>query len=270
MLVDYHLHTTLCGHASGELEEYVRAASRKGLKEIGFSDHIILHIDNRDYSMPLSHLPNYIDAIHNLQSRFTEPRIKLGVEVDYSPDVVEEIDRTLNETRLDYVLGSVHTIRGWVFDDERYIAKYRNEDIGNLWKEYFKLVREAASTGLFDIMAHPDVIKKFGYKPNNNPYQLYVETVDAFKEAGVCVEVNTSGLRKPVHEVYPSPAFLDLCLKERLPITIGSDAHRPEEVGMDFETILPMLRTIGYEKVTTFSDRKRTSIPLECDCKDLQ
>ncbi len=263
MLVDYHVHTALCGHAEGDLQEYVRAAARIGLKEIGFSDHVIFHLDNRNYSMPLGRLPEYIDAIRDLQARFPEPRVKVGVEVDYAPGVVEAIDQTLGETKLDYVLGSVHTVRGWVFDDERYIARYQSEDIDSLWDEYFRLVQEAALTGLFDVMAHPDLVKKFGYRPKRDPSRLYAETVDAFKEAGVCVEVNTAGLRKPAREIYPCKAFLNLCFQERLPVTLGSDAHHPDEVGGGFEVALSTLRSIGYKEVSLFSGRERASALLE-------
>ncbi|MEM2906201.1 MAG: histidinol-phosphatase HisJ family protein [Candidatus Bathyarchaeia archaeon] len=263
VLVDYHVHTSLCGHAEGTPERYVRSAARKGLKELGFSDHLIFHLDNRDYSMPLSQLPEYIDSVRRLQARFSEPRVKLGVEVDYAPAVVEAIDRTLNGAKLDYVLGSVHTVRGWVFDDERYIARYKTEDIDRLWDDYFRLVQEAARTGLFDAIAHPDLVKKFGYRPKKDPARLYVEAVDAFKEAGVCVEVNTSGLRKPVREIYPSEAFLRLCFEEHLPVTLGSDAHSPYEVAEGFEQALSMLGRVGYKQVAVFSGRQRAYTLLE-------
>jgi len=262
MLVDYHVHTRLCGHAQGAPEEYVKAAAERGLREIGFSDHLIFHLDNREYSMPLSQLPEYIEAVREAQARFTKPQVKLGVEVDYSPDVVEAIDDTLSETRLDYVLGSVHTVHGWVIDDERYIARYQSEDIESLWEEYFRLVQEAARTRLFDVMAHPDLVKKFGYRPRKDLSGLYAETVDAFKQAGVCVEVNTAGLRKPVREIYPSGAFLNLCREERLPVTLGSDAHQPNEVGEGFEFALSMLKAIGYKEAVTFSGRARASTAL--------
>lgn len=263
MLVDYHVHTGLCGHAQGTPEEYLTIAARKGLKEVGFSDHLIFHLDNRNYSMPLSQLPEYIDLVRGLQPAMNEPNVKLGVEVDYAPEVVEAIDRTLGGTKLDYVLGSVHTVRGWVFDDEHYIARYAKEDIDRLWEEYFKLVQEAARTGLFDVMAHPDLVKKFGYRPRRDPWRLYVETLDAFKEAGVCIEVNTAGLRRPVREIYPSEAFVRLCSRERLPVTLGSDAHTPNEVGEGFEQALSMLLGIGYRQVAVFSGRQRAYTLLE-------
>lgn len=262
-LVDYHVHTPMCGHAVGELEDYVKAAQARGLHEIGFSDHLIFHMDNRDYSMPLKQFPLYIKAVEAVQRRFPRYQVKVGVEVDYFQGENDVIKSTFQGEPLDYVLGSVHCINGWVFDDERYISEYKRRDIDEFYEEYFKLVQEAALSGLFDVIAHPDVIKKFGYKPIRGIKSLYIETVQAFKEAGICVEVNTSGLRKPVHEIYPSVEFLKLCFEKGLPVTLGSDAHSPEEVGWCFDKAVDLLRNVGYREITVFTGRKRKAVMLE-------
>jgi len=262
MLMDYHVHTPLCGHAVGEPKEYMETALQRGLEEMGFSDHVILHVDRREYSMSLDQLPRYVQGVKALQRLFPNLPIKLGVEVDYSPSSVEKIRAVLRRYSFDYVLGSVHSMGDWFFDDNRYVGEYQRRDIGQVYEEYFRLMQEAALSGLFDIMAHPDLIKKFGYKPEDDPQPLYGETVEAFKDAGMCIEVNTSGLRKPVKEIYPNREFLKLCLENRIPVTLGSDAHQPKEVGQDLEKAIGLLKSVGYKELTLFTERKRKYAPL--------
>jgi len=150
----------------------------------------------------------------------------------------------------------------WFFDDNRYVGEYQKRDIDQVYEEYFRLVQEAALSGLFDVMAHPDLIKKFGYKPKDDPQPLYEKTVEVFKDAGVCIEVNTSGLRKPVKEIYPNRGCLKICLENHIPVTLGSDAHQPKEVGRDLEKALSLLKSVGYKELTLFTERKRKYTPL--------
>ncbi len=262
MLMGYHLHTPLCGHAVGEPKDYVEKALQRGLDEIGFSDHVILHMDRREYSMSVDQLPKYIQEVKALQRIFPNLPIKLGVEVDYSPSSAEKIRAVLRRYSFDYVLGSVHSLDDWVFDDNRYMDEYQRRDIGQVYEEYFRLVQDAALSGLFDIMAHPDLIKKFGYKPKYNLQPLYEKTVEAFKDAEICIEVNTSGLRKPVKEIYPNRKFLKLCLEDRIPVTLGSDAHQPKEVGQDLKKTISLLKVLGCKELTLFTGRKRKYVSL--------
>jgi len=197
-----------------------------------------------------------------LQRLFPNLPIKLGLEVDYSPSSVEKIGSMLRRYSFDYVLGSVHSMGDWFFDDNRYMDEYQRRGIDQVYKEYFRLMQEAALSDLFDIVAHPDLIKKFGHKPKDDPQPLYEETVEAFKNAGVCIEVNTSGLRKPVKEIYPNREFLKLCLENRIPVTLGSDAHQPKEVGQDLEKAISLLKSVGYKELTLFTEGKRKYIPL--------
>jgi len=212
--------------------------------------------------MRLDQLPRYVREVEALQRLFLNLSIKLGVEVDYSPGSVDKIRAVLRRYSFDYVLGSVHSMGDWFFDDSRYVGEYQRRDLGQVYSEYFRLMQEAALSGLFDIMAHPDLIKKFGHKPKDDPQPLYRETVGAFKDAGVCIEVNTSGLRKPVKEIYPSREFLKLCLENRIPVTLGSDAHQPKEVGQDLEKAISLLKSVGYKELTLFTERKRRYVPL--------
>ncbi|ACX51375.1 histidinol phosphate phosphatase HisJ family [Ammonifex degensii KC4] len=262
-LVDYHVHTARCGHAVGKVGEYLRQAERMGLKELGFADHLPLYFlppEKRDpgLAMPQTQLGEYVAEITGLKGKSTV-EVKLGIEADYVPGREEELRRLLSAYPFDYVLGSIHFLDGWGFDNPAEIEGYRGKDLDLLYERYFSLVQRLASSRLFDIVAHPDLIKKFGFLPSRNLKLLYEETVKAIAAADLAVEVNTAGLRHPVKEIYPAVEFLSLCRRYRVPVTLGSDAHRPEDVGRDFDRALDLLRGVGYYEVAIFTSRKRHS-----------
>ena len=263
-LVDYHLHTELCGHARGGLEDYVGRALELGLAEVGFCDHFpLLHLKDPTLSMTVEDLPRYLREVEELRGRFSGMlEIRVGIEVDYLPETLQQVSEMLEGLTLDYVMGSVHFLDGWGFDDPRYVGGYRGRDIRALWERYFQLLGDAAESGKFDVMAHPDLIKKFGYRPSGEVSDIYRRCLDRLAEAGVVVEVNTAGLRKPVGEIYPAEEFLRMCLEREIPVTLGSDAHAPGEVGADFAAAAAMLRRVGYRELTVFRRRARSSIPL--------
>lgn len=262
MPVDYHLHTKMCGHATGEIEEYLAAAQRQGLAEVGFSDHLPLYfLPSKKaipgYAMLLDDIPTYIRAVRRLQEESWPVRIKLGVEADYVPGHESKLEELLNSQPFDYVIGSVHFIDGWSFDNQEEVDKYSEWDIWELYEKYFSLVQQAALSGFFDIMAHPDLIKKFNYSPSKSLTPLYEDTALVFKKAGICVEVNTAGLRYPVREIYPSRDFLKIAFRHGLPVTLGSDAHHPEQVGAGFAQAIALIKEVGYEEITMFDQRTR-------------
>jgi histidinol-phosphatase (PHP family) len=262
-LVDYHVHTYLCGHAEAEPVDYVAAAARGGLAEMGFCDHFpLLHLRDPSLTMSLEELPRYVAEVGELKDRFSRPRIRLGVEVDYIPGTMERVSQILAGYDFDYVMGSVHFLDGWGFDDPRYLDGYREREAEEIWSRYFELLGDAAETGLFDVMAHPDLVKKFRCFPSGDLTAYYRECLDRFREAGVVVEVSTAGLRKPVEEIYPSLHFLVECRKRGLEVTLGSDAHRPEEVGWKFGRAVELLARAGYDRVVTFRERERGFLPL--------
>ena len=155
------------------------------------------------------------------------------------------------------MLGSVRFLDAWGMDDSRYLATYDDWDIDELYERYFDLVCRGAETGHFDTIAHLDLVKKFGHRPNRDPGELYERVARRLAAAGVAVEVNTAGLRKPVGELYPHPDLLTACRRAGVPATLGSDAHRPEEVAADYPLAVGHLRAAGYERVLTFQDRRR-------------
>jgi histidinol-phosphatase (PHP family) len=162
----------------------------------------------------------------------------------------------------DYVIGSVHYIDGWGFDNPDLTHEYEHRSLFEIYTQYFEQLCASARSGLFDIIAHPDLIKKFGYRLPEPPFELYRGAVLAFAEAGVCVELNTAGLRAAAAEMYPSREFLAACRKEGIPVTTGSDAHRPEQVGWGFDLALELLRDVGYKEIVHFKGREKTFIRI--------
>ncbi|MEW6181884.1 MAG: histidinol-phosphatase HisJ family protein [Bacillota bacterium] len=266
-LADYHVHTRRCGHASGEANEYVNAAKAIGLREIGFADHIpqyFLPPGLRDpgLAMEENELGDYAAEVLENRSANKDIVVRLGIEADFAPGHEKALNEILRGYPFDYVLGSVHYINGWGFDNPEQTGGYSGREIDDLYREYFGLVRQMVSTGLFDVVAHPDLLKKFGYRPESNILPLYEETVRAIAAAGMAVEVNTSGLRQPVKEIYPHPEFMGICRRYGVPVTLGSDAHNPVEVGRNFEEALVLLHGAGYRESAVFENRRRTQRAL--------
>lgn len=262
MPVDYHLHTKLCGHAQGEPEEYAAAAQRRGLREIGFADHIPMYFlpeaeRDPDIAMREEDLPGYAQKIRDLQKSLHPFPIKFGIEADYAAGMENRLREILGQYDFDYVLGSIHFLDGWGFDNPAYIDGYKSRDLWEVYQSYFGLLGQAAASGIFDVLAHPDLIKKFGFEPDRELSDLYRETLRQIADSGVCVEINTAGLRVPKKEIYPAPEFLKLCFASKVPVSLGSDAHKPEQVGTDFDQAVALLKSVGYTQVVTFTKRRR-------------
>lgn len=256
-MVDYHLHTPLCGHAGGTMREYVQAAVARGLSEIGFADHLPL-LTRRDPSLTMSQeeLPLYIEEIESLRKEFPEISIRAGIEADFFPALVEETAALIERYPFDYVIGSVHFLDGWGFDDPRGRAGYEGRRPLDVYEEYFETLIGAAESRLFDVIAHPDLIKKYDYRADGDVSHLYERAAKAIAESGAAVEINTAGLRKPIGEIYPVLEFLVLCRESGAPVAFGSDAHAPQDVGRDFGAALKLARDAGYSRMAKFSSRR--------------
>jgi histidinol-phosphatase (PHP family) len=264
-LTDYHLHTRRCGHAVGEMAAYVAQARAHGLPEIGFSDHLYVYWrppDQRDPELAMAEpeLDAYVEDVLRLRRDNPDLVIRLAIEADYIEGQEAELRRALTGYPWDYVLGSVHFVDDWGFDDERYLTRFEEWDVDALYERYFGLVVRAAETGLFDSMAHPDLVKKFGHRPTPrfDLGPVYERIACVFQRTGVCVEVNTAGLRKPCAEIYPSLGLLRACQRLGVPATLGSDAHHPDQVGLFFDEGVAHLRASGYESVIAFDRRSRS------------
>ncbi len=258
--VDNHLHTRLCGHAVGEIDEYLDVAASRGIKEVGFCDHLPLYFLPADqvipgYAMDKKDLPVYINMVKK-QDRQAPVQVKLGIEADFVPGHEDRLASILAPYSFDFITGSVHFIDGWGFDNPAELAGYAGRDMDNVYRRYFELIQQAALTGFFDVIAHPDLIKKFNFRPSLDLRPLYEETARVFKDTGVCAEVNTAGLRYPAQEIYPGPELLRIFFKYGVPVTLGSDAHRPGDVGAGLPEAMELIKNTGYRKVATFSGRQ--------------
>jgi histidinol-phosphatase (PHP family) len=257
-LVDYHMHTTFSDGNDTYLS-YLEQARKRDLAEIGFSDHITLHptvwgVQEVDY-------PVLRENLKNLCNDFSEDvQVRFGLEVDYFEGKEEEIAQVISYFPVDYVIGSVHFIDGWNFDgDQSLYGKWPNDEV---YQRYFKLLQKAAKSGLFDIIGHFDLVKKFNCWPESDQTHLFDETLKVMGEANVVMELNTSGLDRPCKEVYPSQKIIELAFKNGVAVTLGSDAHRPEQVGRYFDKAIDMLRSAGYTKITRFRNRFKSEITI--------
>jgi len=262
--LDYHIHTKLCHHATGEMYEYVEAAISKKIDEIGFADHLPMiylpsNLPLEDYCMKLEELPLYVQNVQQLQEKYPDIIIKLGIEADYYEGKEQDIKNLLNQVDFDYIYGSVHAIGdpAWVIDDDRFRHKYQEYDLFELYQLYFKYLTQAIQTGLFDIIAHLDLPKKFGDRPEQSIKSMIDEVVEALVKNKVSIEVNTAGFRKPAGEQYPSEEILRACYENDIQVTLGSDSHRPEEVGWNLDRAFALLREIGYSQIIGYKKRKR-------------
>jgi histidinol-phosphatase (PHP family) len=250
-LPDYHTHTSRCGHARGTPAEYVEAARAAGLLAIGVADHIpLLPEPDPELSMESCELGEYVEEVKGLKARFPG-FVLLGIEADYRPGTTPEVRSLLASQPFDYVIGSVHHLGDWGFDDPRQMEGYSSREIDDVWIEYFELVGEAAESGLFTILGHLDLVKKFGYRSTRVLDDELDRLVARIARAGLAIEINTAGLHKPVKEAYPSPEILRKMRVAGVPVTFGSDAHRPEEVGRDFAHAADLARAAGYDEFAT-------------------
>ncbi len=256
MRVDLHNHTTLCNHAEGTSEEYIKRAIELGIDIYGFSDHAPMNFDPK-YRMKLSQKKGYEEDILRLKEKYkSEIEILLAYEVDYLDGYI--LDEVIN-SKVDYLIGSVHFIKNkndmWGFDNPEFIGVYKSKDIDSIWKEYFDAIESMAKTNLFDIAGHLDLIKVFKFLPKQDVRILAKDALQAIKKSNMTLEINPAGLRKPIGETYPSKELLELAFEMGINITFGSDAHAVDQVGFKYDEATSLAKDIGYTKCMTFSNR---------------
>ncbi len=259
MLIDYHMHTELTD-GTGRPVDYARIAVELGLDEIGCSDHAPLADGETDWTMKKSDLETYVGWVRDAQAKFPELPIKLGLEVDFLPDCEEWVRELAAMYPWDFFLGSIHYLNDFPVD--RSAKDWEAEDVEARWREYFAFWKKAAQSRLFDSLAHPDLPKKFNFRPKTDFAGVYEDALRAVAEANVAIEVSTAGLRKPCREIYPSEPFLKIARRLNVPITLGSDAHIPQDVGADIRKAVMLARSCGYDKVCRFTLRKRELVKL--------
>ena len=259
MKIDLHNHTTLCNHADGSIEEYIQKAIQTGTQKFGFSDHAPMDFDP-EYRMSFEQMKEYEQEVLKYKEIYKDKiEILLGYEVDY---LEAPIDKRVLEADVDYLIGSVHFIEEWGFDNPEFIGRYENEDIDFIWQKYFDAIENMAKSGHFDIVGHFDLIKVFKFMPNKNINELAKNALIAIKKADMVLELNVAGYRKPIGESYPSPSLLKMAFDLEIPITFGSDAHKPEQVSLFNDEIIELAQSVGYRECAFFRKRERIIVEL--------
>jgi histidinol-phosphatase (PHP family) len=239
------------------IESYVATAAARGVDEIGISEHAYYF---RDISTVWS-VPYTLERSNRAIGEYVEPvleakarglPVKLGLEVDWTGDAAAAVDEFLVPYPWDYLLGSVHWIDGEAID--QLPGMWERYEVEEVWRAYFATLCDAARSGRFDVLSHPDLVKIFGNRMDD-PSALYDHLAHAAADGGVAVEVSSAGLRKPVGELYPARELLAACRARGVPITLASDAHHPDLPGSDLDRCVELARSVGYETVTVFDRR---------------
>jgi histidinol-phosphatase (PHP family) len=274
VLTDYHLHlrpddldATAAEHfTAANAERYRQAASERGIAELGVSEHVYRF---RDALSVWGH-PFWREYAHDDLDEYCgfvreQTDLRLGIEADFVPGAEDRIANLLDTHELDYVVGSVHFIGEESVDTHEFGAWERGRSAEEIWRRYFQTLGEAAASGLFDILAHPDLVKVWGPerpRPEGDLRRYYELAIDGIARSEIAVEVSTAGLRKRARELYPAPAFLAMCVEAGAPVALSSDAHRPEDVGADYGRALELLEEVGVSELCVFERRRRRLEPI--------
>jgi histidinol-phosphatase (PHP family) len=261
---DYHTHTPLCRHATGEPVELADQAVRAGLRELGFSDHNPMPRDDfDDWRMRASELAEYVGKVESVRNRHAGLTIKLGLEMDYLPGYEDWGRNLASRYPWDYLIGSVHYLsESWAIDNPHQLSEWKRRDPFEVWTAYFERLTMAAESKLFDIIGHADLCKKFCFYPSQDCTAWVRRFLESARRNEVAIELNTAGLRKDCREIYPSRAILELARQTGVAITFGSDAHAPGEVGLNFAEAVDLARSVGFTHWVRFTRRQRELVPI--------
>ena len=257
---DYHIHT-LYSDGKATPEEYITSAIAAGMQEIGFSEHLNLISKNTNGCIDLSNVPVYISHIKSLRKTEKRIKIRVGLEVDYFVGKEQLIFEFINNLGLDYVIGSVHYMGEEHVDSSP--AFYEGKNIDDLYQSYFEIVNESVASGLFDIIAHCDLVRIYNYKPVADPEPLYRKLAKAMSVHDVTLEINTNGKNRPLGDFYPDRRFLKIFNEENVPVCVNSDSHLLARVGQHFDEAYILLKEAGYKEMAVFSKRDRFLVPAD-------
>lgn len=269
---DFHVHLENGPFSLEWMQKFIEVGKKRNVIEIGFSEHG--HRFKESVGLLASDgfrgewtqkdatesIDEYIKSVE--RAKKSGLPVKLGIELDYVPEYEDEIRKFASSYPFDYVIGSVHWLGDFGFDHPLLENIWKNSDVNKLCHDYFSVLTMAVKSGIFDFIAHPDVIKVFGYRASEDMAPVYEEFAKTAKTADICMEVSTAGLRKPVGEIYPSPEIMSFFKKYDIPIIINSDAHLPEDVGRDFDKALEFVKSFGYNKLCYFDKRIRKTIDI--------
>ena len=275
MLTDLHVHlrsddlgaTAERHFTTDNVERYTEVASERGIDVLGVSEHVYRFREALEVWRHPFWLENAVDDLGDYCGFVrAETDLRLGIEADFLPGREDRIANLLEGGDWDYVLGSVHFLGDAAVDMGGEWDVWRSEpDPDKVWSRYFATLGEAARSGLFDVLSHPDLVKMWGPErpaPGRDPRFHYELAMDGIVESDVAVEVSTAGLRKAAREIYPSPAFLSMCLEAGRPVALSSDAHTPNELGYRYEEAVELLGSLGVREIAVFEHRERRLVPL--------
>jgi histidinol-phosphatase (PHP family) len=279
VLTDYHVHLRPDEEdaeaeryfTSANAERYREVAAERGIEELGVAEHVYRFVQALDvWGHPWFRHWAHDDIDEYCTFVREETDLRLGVEVDFVPGREDRTSNLLDGRDWDYVVGSVHFLRDTAVDlhdepDWEAFDVWRGGDPEKVWTRYFDTLGEAARSGLFDILAHPDLVKVWGRQvplPDGDPRRFYERAMEAIAESDVAIEVSTAGLRKPVGEIYPAAPFLEMCLEAGRPVALSSDAHVPDQLGYEYERAVEWLSDLGVGELAVFERRARRLEPL--------
>ncbi|HEX5928158.1 MAG TPA: histidinol-phosphatase [Solirubrobacterales bacterium] len=273
MLTDYHLHlrpdedgtTAERYFTAANVDRYLAAADAAGVEELGVSEHVYRFRQALDvWRHPLWE-ENAQDDLDAYCEFVRGTPLRLGIECDFVPGAEERTAELLESRDFDYVVGSVHFVGEQAVDHPGWDVWEGGDDPDEVWRRYFEALAECAGAGLFDILAHPDLVKVWGRDrplPQGDLRRFYEPAVEAIAASGIAVEVSTAGLRKPVGELYPARGFAELCVEAGASFALSSDAHLPEHVGFAYERAVEFLDGLGVGEICVFERRERHLVPL--------
>jgi len=276
VLTDYHVHLRTDDIDATPAERYLTAenaeryrtvASERGIEELGVAEHVYRFrqaLDVWQHELWRDSARDDLDAYCAFVREETD--LRLGIEADYLPGREDRMAELLAAHDFDYVVGSIHFVGDGALDYDRYDIWATASSPDRVWRTYFEWLGEAAMSGMFDILAHPDIVKYWGPAqrpwPDRDLRYFYEIAMEGIAESGIAIEVSTAGLHKPVSEIYPARAFLEMALDAGNPIALSSDAHRPDELGRDYEQALALLDDLGVSELAVFEHRERRMEPI--------
>jgi len=274
LLTDYHVHLRLDDSperfeetfTAATVERYRETATERGIAELGVAEHIYRFraaLDIWDHPFWRRYAFDDLDEYCGFVREETD--LRLGIEMDFVPGREDRIANVLERCEWDYVVGSIHFLRDRSLDTEDYSIWGSGESPDKVWRRYFETLAESARSGLYDIIAHPDLVKVWGRAapiPDGDLRRYYEPAVEAFAETGVAVELSTAGWRKPVGEQYPSVPFLEMLVDAGCPIALSSDAHTAEQLGFEYERAVELLEKAGVREIAVFERRQRRLEPV--------
>ena len=264
-LPSYHNHTRWSDGVAS-VEEFITAASAQ-VAEIGISDHFVLSpYGSVEWTMPVDRLGEYVDNVRRCAEAYQDVPVRLGVEADYFPETAGDLAHQIRKYPFDYVIGAVHFVGRFPLDSRAADwATLAPHQVDEIWRQYWRLVAQMAATGIFDIVAHLDLPKKFGYRPSVDFPTETEQALDAIRDAGMAIEINTAGWALPAAEQYPSRQLLQAAYARAIPIIISADAHRPDYVLRSFGKAVDLARAVGYCGSCRFCRRSRSEVPIPAE-----